>query len=230
MVAFLAEPMSDLFTQSKSLILNFDEIPEGTPSEENIRTYFQECEARGLNPRLPLSRQRFNNKMLERTGARYLVSRYGEDRAPMLKGSVIDKEKRTIHLGVDIFCKDLEAVHAPCDGKIVVKNREDESHSFGNYVVFQPEDAPNLYLFLGHLSAELPEESTTFKRGETLARLGDFTLNENGGWSRHLHLQILKELPEAGEAPVGYSTKADLPANMDKFPDPMQYFPDWHVQ
>ncbi len=226
----LLAPLKDLFTKSKLLILNFDELTPSVPPEENIALYFQACETQGVNPRLPENRQKFNNSMLRKTGVHYLVSRYGEDRHSMLTGSEIAREGRVLHLGVDIFCEDLEQVYAPCDGRIVRSEQEHGSHSFGHYLILKPDQAHLPYLFLGHLSAELPSEGDECKAGQPIARLGDFVDNENGGWSRHLHLQMLTELPPVGEAPIGYSTKADFAANAEKFPDPMPYFPDWVIR
>ncbi len=57
-------------------------------------------------------------------------------------------------------------------------------------------------------------------KGEQIAKLGDFIEGENGGWSRHLHYQILTDLPSQGTTPIGYSTELDLPSNKNKFPDP----------
>ncbi|HVV26172.1 MAG TPA: peptidoglycan DD-metalloendopeptidase family protein [Candidatus Saccharimonadales bacterium] len=228
MITFTNEPLKDLFSQSKLLILNFDEIPRHTPSSQNTQTYFEECEARELDPRQPAHRQRFHNRVLEATGYRYLVSRYGEDRLAMLKGSSIADEGRTIHLGIDIFCKDLEEVYAPCNGEIVVIGKESQSHSFGNYLIMRPDDSAT-YILLAHLSDDQATTKKKIKVGEPIAKLGDYVNNENGGWSRHLHLQMLRELPGPGEAPIGYSSTEDFEENAGRFPDPMPYFPRWRV-
>ena len=58
------------------------------------------------------------------------------------------------------------------------------------------------------------------KKGECVAKLGNFIGGENGGWSRHLHYQVLVDLPPQRTAPIGYSTKSDLPDNKNRFPDP----------
>ena len=221
------EPLQQLFTRSRLMILDFSQIPSDIPHTSNIELFFKESEADGLNPRLPQNRQRFNNGMLQATGARYLVSRYGEDRRAMLAGSKIAAEGRTLHLGIDIFAKDLETVYAPCDGQIVHVGRESDNHSFGYYVILKPDDT-DIYMFFGHLSQEQPVPGL-LKAGQPFARLGDYINHENGGWSRHLHLQMFTQLPKAGEPLVGYSTQKDLAANRQRFPDPMTYFPDWHT-
>lgn len=222
----MQEPLEQLFTRSQLMILDFSQIPLDAPHTSNIELFFKDSEAEGLNPRLPENRQRFNNDMLDATGARYLVSRYGEDRRAMLAGSTIAAQGRTLHMGVDIFAKDTETVYAPCDGQIVQVGREPGDHTFGYYAILKPKDI-DTYMFFGHLSKDQPTLGPV-KAGQPFARLGDYRNQENGGWSRHLHLQVFVQLPKDGQPLVGYSTRADFAANSRRFPDPMVYFPDWH--
>ncbi|HSW99952.1 MAG TPA: peptidoglycan DD-metalloendopeptidase family protein [Patescibacteria group bacterium] len=223
-----SEPLPNLFTSSQLMILDFADIPEDTPDEANIRLFFADCERRGINPRLPENRQQFNNRLLTTSGVQYVVSRYGEDRSAMLTGSQIAKEGRTLHMGIDIFCKDLAPVFAPCDGEIIRTGFEDESHSYGYYLLLKPTEDLGTYIFLGHLSKELPELGYV-KAGDRIATLGDYAHNENGGWSRHLHLQCCTEIPPEGKTPIGYSTKQTFFENSQRFPDPFRYFPQWRL-
>ncbi|MDB5185175.1 MAG: Peptidase [Candidatus Saccharibacteria bacterium] len=228
-MTYFTEPLQNLFTDSRRLILNFDDIPADTPPAESIASYFEAMTQKGLNPRLPEHRQQFNDQLLASTGKRYLVSQYGEDRRSMLAGSAIAEAGRTIHLGIDIFSKDLEPVLAPCDGTIVRVGREPESHSFGNYLILRPANKQLPLVFLGHLSADLPQPGLVTV-GQTIARLGDYHDNENGGWSRHLHLQLLSELPPEIEVPLGYSSQQAFAENSQAYPDPVPYFLDWDLQ
>lgn len=214
------EMLPELFSKSEIMILDFSQLPANLPEYKNIKTYFASCIARGIDPKLPENRQKFNNDFLNKTGGRYLIGRYAEDRIQMLRGSQIEKEGRTIHLGIDISSIDLEEVFAPSDGEIVAVGREPGDHSFGHYLIFKPEDAlTENYLFLGHLSSDLPKTGKV-NAGQKIATLGDFINGENGGWSRHLHVQLLKNLPKNDLLPKGYSTKADLPQKMIDYPDP----------
>jgi len=222
------EPLEGLFTSSRLLILDFADIPAGTPPEESMQQFFADCERQGVNPRLPEQRQAFNNRLLERTGARYLVSRYGEDRVAMLKGSKIAKQGRTLHMGIDVFCRDLETVYAPCDGDIIRTGQEPEDHSYGYYLVLRPHKMPSIAFFFGHLSSELPGLGPV-RGGRPIARLGDFTAHENGGWSRHLHIQIVKTLPPEPRTPDGYASRKQFPQASQDCPNPMPYFPEWQV-
>lgn len=227
----MGELMEDLFSLSKSMILDFTKIPSDTPDDENIQKYFENCEAKGVNPRSAEARQTFNNHLLEKTRKRYLISHYGEDRSAMLTGSSIAYEGRTLHLGIDIFCTALEPVYAPFDGEIVQIGREPEDHSFGYYSVLKSSEDPKMpYTFLGHLGSVDLRQPTVVKAGDLIGRLGDFSSKENGGWSRHLHVQMCAKLPAIGTPPIGYATQEQFDTYAQKtFPSPIQYFPGWEI-
>ncbi|MEO5627469.1 MAG: peptidoglycan DD-metalloendopeptidase family protein [Candidatus Saccharimonadales bacterium] len=223
----MQEPLKNLFNASKLLILNFDQIPDDIPASENIQHFFEQSTTLGIDPKTPNQRQQFNNQMIKDTGRRYIVSRYGEDRRAMLAGSSIAKEGRTIHLGVDIFSKNLEAVYAPCDGEVICYGQEPESHSFGHYLVFKPSlDIP--YIFFAHLDGQ-PKKLGAVKAGDQIAKLGDYETGENGGWSRHLHLQMMTKLSPNCQAPLGYASQETFPELSKIYPSPMTYFPKWKL-
>jgi len=223
----LLEVMPELFTRSEVLTLHFAEITRAD-EHKNIQQYMQDCEQRGEDPRDASHRQGFNERVLADTDARYLIGRYGEDRIDMLKGSHIAGEGRTLHLAVDIFSRNQEPVFAPCDGEIVVSTYEPGLHNYGNYLILRPDDASLPYIFFGHLAGDTHEIGRV-EAGEQIAQLGSFEQLENGGWSVHLHLQLLTKLPQNGGAPIGYSTLADLPMNQRRFPDPQNLFPQWNI-
>ncbi len=222
------EPLPELFASSRLLILDFRQIPDNTPGDENIQLFFEASEKQNRNPRLPENRQIFNNVMLATTSNRYLVSCYGEDRSEMLAGSQIAAEGRTLHMGIDIFSKDLEPVLAPCNGEIVRVGYEKQTHGYGHYVIIKPAGNSGVYIFLGHLSKQLPPLGPV-RAGQQISHLGDHAHNENGGWSRHLHFQLVTNVPPEGETPIGYSTIAGFAKNSLIFPNPFGYFPRWHL-
>lgn len=223
----LTEPLEELFSRSKIVLLDLSQITPSTPQNENIEAFFEKEMQDGKNPRLPQNRQQFNNHMLKETGARYLIGRYGEDRVAMLADTPAGKEGRTTHMAIDIFCKDLESVAAPASGTVVRSGYEEGFGEYGNYIIFEPHDA-DYYIFFGHLANDRVPTGAV-DQGQILAHLGDYMNNENGGWSRHLHLQILTELPEPNKTPPGYSSKSALLQNQKLYPDPMTYFPEWKL-
>ncbi len=214
------ELLPELFTKSELMILDFNQIPSNLPEYKNIKLFFEKSRDAGNDPKLPENRQEFNNNFLDKTGKRYLISRYAEDRIEMLRGSKIAEEWRTIHLGIDIFSKNLEIVYAPCNGEIVATGFEEGGHSFGHYLILKPDlKLTKNYIFLGHLSKELLNIGSVTK-GQKIADLGDYVNGENGGWSRHLHVQLLADFPQNNLLPPGYSSKENLNQSMIKYPHP----------
>lgn len=228
---YLQPPLKELYQRSRLLILDFDQIPDTTPPDESIKHYFEQAEREGRNPRLPENRQEFNDYLLHKTGQRYLVGRYGEDRGSMLAGSIYDSERRTIHLGIDIFCQRLETVHAPCNGTVVWSGRDTDEHGYGYYLIFKPSAPMTVCMLFGHLAGtKLPTADIQVTAGQPMTQIGDFRNGDNGGWSRHLHLQLLTTLPPEGESPDGYASRKDFPDSSKLFPDPMPYFRGWELQ
>jgi murein DD-endopeptidase MepM/ murein hydrolase activator NlpD len=227
-IKMLSEPLVGLFDHSKLITLDFAKITKNIPPELNIQQYFEDLNTLGDNPRLPENRQKFNNRAIDSWASRYLVGAYGEDRIAMLSDTPAGREGRTIHMAIDIFSKELEPVYAPCDGEIIVSNYEEGFGEYGNYLIIRP-DAADYYIFLGHLGSNRMGVGPV-KNGQKIAHLGDHANCENGGWSRHLHLQILKVLPPKKLTPQGYSTKGDFAANSRLYPNPLDYFPGWRLQ
>jgi hypothetical protein len=228
MKTFLSEVMPELFSRSEVLVWNFAEIT-AIDEHKNIQKYMQEQEEHGQDPRDAYHRQTFNNQVLGSGRSRYLIGRYLENRRDILKGSHIEQQGRTYHLAIDIFSMNQEPVFAPCSGRIVVSAKEPGLHNYGNYLILRPDDTELPYIFFGHL-ADNKHAIGKVAAGEQIAQLGSFEHEENGGWSIHLHLQLLTVLPAKGEAPIGYSTLGDLEKNKQLFPDPKTLFPDWRIK
>ncbi len=225
----LVEFMPEVFTRSEVLPLYFPEIAE-SDLHKNIQRFIQTSRNDGDDPRSAAARQGFNNKAIDSIDSRYLVGRYGEDRSDILGwDSHMVHEGRVYHMAIDVFSQYQEPVFAPCDGTIVVSEYEPGEHNFGHYLILKPADESLPYIFFGHLAAD-KRRIGHVKSGEQIARLGSYEQLENGGWSIHLHLQLLVDLPSGGKAPIGYSGKQDLLANKRRFPDPQSIFPEWSIK
>ncbi len=214
-----AEIVSDI-ADSELLMVNFQEIEKaGLPDYKSMKRYFEECEAALKDPRDPANQQLFNDEFLARTGKRYLIGRYGEDRRNWLETSEIVRQGRFIHLGIDVFSRNLEPVYSPAEGEIVMTGFEPGNFSFGHYIVIRHEkNGSEWYSFCGHMSRELPQLGAVSK-GDRVGTFGDFIGNENGGWTRHIHYQIFRQLPDS-ERLIGYSSRKDFPANKVLYPSP----------
>lgn len=220
------EFLPQVFEQSRQVILDLAKITPDTPEYLNIKRYFEECETQGVNPRDPARRQAFNDRAIELSGYTYLIGAYAEDRLSMLKDTAIAREGRTYHMGIDIFCAGQPPVFAPCDGEVIRRGFEQGFGGYGNYLLFQAHTG-ELLLF-GHLASGL-HATGRVRQGETLGYVGDFKNGENGGWSRHLHLQQFRTLPPDGQTPDGYSSAENLGVLIEEFPDPRSLFPNWKI-
>ena len=96
-------PILPNLDNSEVVFLDFSQILVDIEDYKNIRKFFEICSSNNTEPTTPKMRQEFNNSFLKKSGKRYLIGRYGENRKEMLHGSQIEKEGRTIHLGMDIF-------------------------------------------------------------------------------------------------------------------------------
>ena len=57
------------------------------------------------------------------------------------------------------------------------------------------------------------------KAGQQIATLGDYIDGENGGWSRHVHVQMMRDLPDPNNL-IGYTSREKLNPNQINYPDP----------
>lgn len=112
---------------------------------------------------------------------------------------------RTIHLGLDFFCISGTSVHAIWDGVIHSFSNNKADRDYGPTIIIEHSVAKDLtfYTLYGHLSEASLHNMVVGKRiirGEVIATIGD--LQENGGWTPHLHFQVLLEtLGKKGDFP-----------------------------
>jgi len=107
------------------------------------------------------------------------------------------KERRTEHLGVDIFCPPGTSVHAPLEATVECVHNNTGALDYGPVVILrhEPDNCPPIYSLYGHLawssvSSLLPGQ--TLRAGEAFAEIGQS--HENGGWTPHLHIQLIFDL------------------------------------
>ena len=131
--------------------------------------------------------------------ADYGIGLYGEDRA-IYQGDAYETatagERRSVHLGVDIFAPALEPVHAPFAGKVAFLHDDAVAFGFGPTVLLEHvTDAGDIFWTLyGHLSRETMAKLTVgqpIATGESFASLG--ATQENGNWAPHLHFQLVTD-------------------------------------
>ena len=128
------------------------------------------------------------------------VGRYGEERS-MYRTPAFETtdpaERRTIHIGIDLFAPAGVEVLAPLDAVVADVGVETVPLGFGGIVVLrhQTDDGTPFWTLYGHLSPASFANLTVgqqVRSGEAFAQLG--TPTENGGWAPHLHFQMMTHL------------------------------------
>jgi 4-aminobutyrate aminotransferase-like enzyme/Ser/Thr protein kinase RdoA (MazF antagonist) len=165
---------------------------------------------------------------LQRVKAAVGVGRHDEPRllyTSALFGSSKNptEERRTVHLGIDLFVSAGSKVHAPLDGVIhtVADNRS--PLDYGPVVILKHAIGGNTEFFTlyGHLSREAIQKLSVGQRvakGETFASIG--TIQENGGWPPHLHFQIIADLLERDKDFPGVAAASEREIWKSICPDP----------
>jgi 4-aminobutyrate aminotransferase-like enzyme/Ser/Thr protein kinase RdoA (MazF antagonist) len=106
-------------------------------------------------------------------------------------------ERRTIHLGLDLFTSPRTPIAAPFDATIHAFEDNRSPLDYGPVVILRHETSDGLAFFTlyGHLSRESLTSlrvGDPIARGQSFASIGD--ASENGGWPPHLHFQIILDL------------------------------------
>jgi 4-aminobutyrate aminotransferase-like enzyme/Ser/Thr protein kinase RdoA (MazF antagonist) len=129
-------------------------------------------------------------------------------------------ERRTLHLGVDVFLDAGEPIRAPLDGVVRESDHLPAARDFGGVVLLDHRTAAGdtFHTLYGHLAPELPPPGTRVARGDRIGRVG--SAGENGGWAPHLHLQLLTTDLGAGCAVHGVGTLAERDLWESVSPDP----------
>lgn len=132
------------------------------------------------------------------TGDAVSIGRWNEPRLAYTGGaySTLSGERRTVHIGVDLFRPEGTPVCAPLDGVVHSFCISHDRFDYGGCVLLEhrPDDAPVFWTLYGHLSHDSVRQLQKAQRiqaGEAFVRLGAF--EENGGWVPHLHFQIVTD-------------------------------------
>ncbi len=146
---------------------------------------------------------------MEDRGAEVGIGRYLEPRAFYLTDTFAGREgdpreRRTIHLGIDLFDQAGAEVRAPLKARVKSVQDNGEGLDYGPTVILEHDGpAGPFWTLYGHLErasvADL-EVGAEVAAGDVIARIGPYP--ENGDWPPHLHFQIMTDLLDReGEFP-----------------------------
>lgn len=144
-----------------------------------------------------------------RRDAAYAIGLYGEDR-DVYKGDQFrtpaSPEWRSQHLGIDIFIAAGSRLYAPLPGRVLSVVDNDAPYDYGPTVILEHRagtGGPAFWTLYGHLSRQtltILRPGQEVAAGDLIGFIGDHAVN--GGWSPHLHFQIITDrLGQSGEFP-----------------------------
>ncbi|MBS0010460.1 MAG: aminotransferase class III-fold pyridoxal phosphate-dependent enzyme, partial [Bacteroidales bacterium] len=139
---------------------------------------------------------------MDARGARVAVGRWCESRilytSPLFSDSAFrERPDRSVHLGMDLFADAGHPLYAPFEAEVYIAQYNPDTLDYGNMIILKhtvPEGGL-FYSLYGHLSASSiagRRKGDRVSRGEEFAWIGE--PHENGGWSPHLHFQLIGDM------------------------------------
>ena len=132
-------------------------------------------------------------------------------------------ERRTVHLGVDLFAPPGTPVYAPLAGEVHSIADLAGEQDYGPMLILkhQPSADRHFYTLYGHLSPETLERweaGQTVSAGDLIAHIGDYP--RNGNWTPHLHFQIISDLLDFKDSFPGVCSPKERDLWTSLSPDP----------
>jgi len=171
--------------------------------------------------------QFYIDKVLKENKAQVAYGGYLEKRNLYAAANRFSKDKtRTIHLGMDFWCKEGTKVITPISGKVHSYQNNEDIGNYGPTIILEHKIAQiSFYTLYGHLSLESLNGlyiGKEFIKGEAIATLGTPAINVN--YAPHLHFQVIENLQGySGDYP-GVCHSSDLDFFKYNCPDPNLLF------
>lgn len=170
------------------------------------------------------SYEKYSQQFRREAGAHAAVGGYLEVRVIYEPKALFKKEEepRNIHLGIDVSTDAGVGIFAPLDGTIHSFANNDFEGDYGPCIILQHKiDGAIFHTLYGHLSLDSLNGlwvGRKFKKGEYLARIGNFPAN--GDWPPHLHFQLVIDMQDKNGDYPGVCTSSTLPYYQSNCPDP----------
>jgi murein DD-endopeptidase MepM/ murein hydrolase activator NlpD len=170
---------------------------------------------------------RYISRKLEEQGARVGIGKYNENRTIYDKSAVFassgsQAQRRTLHLGMDLWVAPGTPVLAALDGQV---HSFQDNRPFGDYgptiILKHTLNETTFFTLYGHLNRDCLkylQKNQIIRAGQEIALVGD--IHENGQWPPHLHFEIIRDLQgNEGDFP-GVCAVNDREKYLDLCPDP----------
>lgn len=149
------------------------------------------------NPGEPAELSAHLFSILNSAKAKVGVGKYLEERNIYQSDNYIEQsDKRTIHLGIDLFVKAETPVYTPLDGVVHSFANRDIALDYGPVIILK-HTLENIvfYTLYGHLSQSSLTNlyvGKVFGKGSVVGYIGSYP--SNGNWPPHLHFQLITEM------------------------------------
>ncbi|MBF4984831.1 peptidoglycan DD-metalloendopeptidase family protein [Nonlabens mediterrranea] len=132
---------------------------------------------------------------------------------------------RDVHMGIDLWAPAGTSVHAVMDGVVHSFAHNDDAGNYGPTIILEHDwNGQKIYSLYGHLSTSDMagwEVGFRFRESEKIATLG--TAQENGGYSPHLHFQVMTDMRDyRGDFP-GVAAQEELSSYENVILDPYPF-------
>lgn len=133
------------------------------------------------------------------------------------------EERRTIHLGVDLWAAPDTPIYAPLPGIVHTVANNDARLDYGPLVILEhrTDDGTAFYTLYGHCSLatlSVVAEGQAVAEGDLIGYIG--APPTNGDWPPHLHFQIILDLLDLGRDFPGVALASQRPVWLSLSPDP----------
>ena len=149
----------------------------------------------GQHPDMPAFSDRAFEAWFAARNRRYGLGAYGEHRTVYETDQFADAaspERRTVHLGIDVFAPAGTPIYAPIAGRVLSATYNADPLDYGNTLILQHDGPSTFFTLYGHLAPLTLSVGQIITPGQPIARLGDWP--ENGGWAAHVHFQVMSDM------------------------------------
>jgi 4-aminobutyrate aminotransferase-like enzyme/Ser/Thr protein kinase RdoA (MazF antagonist) len=185
--------------------------------------------AKASAARQPEEAERLWRSIVDKDGIELGIGPWGEERpvysSDAFRSVFAPDQRRSLHLGLDLFVPAGSNVRTPIDGVVVDLFETDVALDYGHAVLLKHEpEGLAFYSLWGHLSAQTVQDRKVdekLKAGEVIGQLGD--THENGNWQPHVHIQLISYQPERAGDVIGAGEPGYRDMWRELFPDPVHF-------
>lgn len=215
--------LETLFSELKNIKVIDDSIPYSQYIPIDLSN--SNLELTKIDLKNPNEFESFIENHLQKNNAKVAFGGYNEWRNLYKINTLFNDnqaDERNIHIGMDFWIQAGTTILAALDGIVYGFDNNTGAGNYGPTIILKHHlDNETFYTLYGHLSIESIDNlkiGTLFKKGQKLATLGNSSIN--GGYSPHLHFQIIKNIGKNVSDYPGVCSKKELDYYLENCPNP----------